>query len=319
MVSINKTLNFVVKQGEQLAKSHILNQPNITNFKGLKYVPQNLSNDVVQIGKKARVSIDIEKLQMLADKDLTLNEIATELDLPMSTVRFYMEKHNIITNNQKNFRIIKEYFSANTSDDKAKAYKKIDEYLKQLAKKNYEQAKGPTYEDCLQDARLKFFEILDKAQKKDISRPRSILKRIAESKPVIKNEIADPEILEKAKNSISSLDTSIDAFETADFKNHFLNYLHTRVSSKTAAIFDMLIKEGKTTNEISQILGLSTQRVQYIFEKELPNAKKLVKQMQSTECIHSYASQGHKTTEEIASKENVRNLYKLKGSNYYLK
>ena len=166
MVSINKTLNFVVKQGEKLTESYILKKANVTNFKGLKYAPQNLSEDVVQIGKKTKVSIDIEKLQILANKNLTLNEISTELNLPMSTIRSYMKKYNIATDSQKKTQAIREYFSASTPKDKDKAFEKIDEYLKQIAQKDFEQKKGPTYEDCLQDARLKFFEIIYKGQKK---------------------------------------------------------------------------------------------------------------------------------------------------------
>lgn len=257
--------------------------------------------------------VNIKHLQKLADKNLTLNEISTELDLPMSTIRSYMRKHNISTDSQEKTRVIRKYFSASTPKDKDKAFEKVDEYLKQIAQKDFEQKKGPTFEDCLQDARLKFFEIIYNGQKKG-RRPQGILKEIETSNPA--KNIIDTEILE---NNIPATNTLIDTFEGADFQTHFLNYFRSK-AHKIATIFEKQLIEDKSIYEIANDLGLWPQRVQQLLENRIhDNVEILFKKMISPERIQSHASHGHKITEEIVSKEDARNLYKLKGSNYYIK
>ena len=109
---INKTtLNFIVKQGEKLVESSLVRKPSIASVEGLRYMPQQLSTDVVKISQKAlqstKIALEPATLQELVNKGLSLNEIASELGVKVGKVRIYLAKYNIVSDSQKEFRMLK--------------------------------------------------------------------------------------------------------------------------------------------------------------------------------------------------------------------
>ena len=91
---VNKTtLNFIVEQSGKLGRSLLTVKPQkAVNIEGLRYMPQKLSTDVVEVTQKAvqqtSTAINPVRLQELADKDLSLNQIASELNTTYWAVRF---------------------------------------------------------------------------------------------------------------------------------------------------------------------------------------------------------------------------------------
>jgi DNA-directed RNA polymerase specialized sigma24 family protein len=268
---INKTtLNFIVKQGEKLVESSLVRKPNITNVEGLRYMPQQLSTDVVEISQKAlqstKTALEPATLQELVNKGLSLNEIASELGVKVGKVRCYLAKYNIISDAQKEFRILKRYFTATTKEEKSKAFEEIDKYLQQIAKEELKQKKGSTYEDCLQDIRLRFFEIAEKSKQDGISFPYRILKTIQETRPVIKQEIKTVGL---SKADLKAADSGIELFETKDYEDYLWKYAHRHLRGREAYSLEQYLCEDKTIKEIAEYFWLTPKRAKDIIKSAL--------------------------------------------------
>ena len=273
---INKTtLNFIVKQGEKLVESSLVRKPSIASVEGLRYMPQQLSTDVVEISQKAlqstKIALETATLQELVNKGLSLNEIASELGVKVGKVRKYLAKYNIVSDSQKEFRMLKGYFTATTREDKVKAFEEIDKYLQQMAKEELKLKKGSTYEDCLQDVRLRFFEIVDKSRQDGVSFPYSILRTMRETKPAIQQEIKTVSL---SKADLKVADSGIELFEAKAFEDYLWKYAHRHMRERDAYSLEQYLREDKTIKEIAEHFWLTPPRMKTIIEDALPKLQK---------------------------------------------
>lgn len=303
---INKiTFNFVVRQDKKLSESFLLKKQRITSIEGLKYIPYTNK-------------IEPEKLQALVNKNLSLNKIAFELGVSLNTIRFYIEKFNILTDTQKEFRLLKKYFTASTREDKIKAFSEIDKLLKQIAKKEQKQNKSSLYEDCLQDVRLRFFEIFNKSRKKGISFPYSILKTIRESKPIIKPEIKTVKLAEK---DIKTNDYGIELFESNNYENYVWNYVNNNIKGKKFFIIEQFVRNNKSVKEIAENSYYNEIRIKQIIRETKPILFQYIKKVISSEKNPERIKFSYDFVQKIITKEinknESRNLYKMKNSNNY--
>lgn len=265
----------------------LLTKPIKINTCGLKYVP-SLESDVLQTSGGLQYSENIlAKLKELAGKNLSLNEMATELGVPFGKVRFLLNKHNILTETQKEFRVLQEYFSAKTNKSKEKAFASVDKYLKQIAKEEFEHSKGTTYEDCLQDVRLRFFELVNKNQQNGISFPHKILQSVRESKPALKQEVKTVRL---GKNDSSVTDTGIEIFESNNFEEHILKRLRFNMKEREHWILEQYINKNRSIDEIAEHFGLSKQRAQQILNDAIAKAKRQIEQVSTNEYLHERAA-----------------------------
>lgn len=229
--------------------------------------------------KPARVPNTLDKierarLQELVDKGLSLHQIASELGVKVGKVRIYLDKYNIISDAQNEFRILKRYFSATTQEEKAKAFSEIDKHLEQIAKEEFKLKKETSYEDCLQDVRLRFFETVDESQKKGISFPSGILKTMRNAKPVLNQEIKTVEL---GKCDIGIADEGIEMFESNNYENFLWNYLRNNMKKREPVALEKYIREDKSTKEIASSFGLTVSQTRNILNDALSNLKEQFK------------------------------------------
>ena len=320
---INKTtLNFIVKQGEKLVESSVVKKPDIASFDGLRYMPQDLLTDVVEVSKPLRsyekfltkdllkplsesdkkrkeiaeeLGISVRtlriylkklglykpitelrtpkdtmkqaRLQELVSKGLSLNEIAEELGVKVGKVRWDLSKYNIISDVQKEFRMLKGYFTATTKEDKAKAFEEIDKYLGQIAKEELKLKKGSSYEDCLQDVRLRFFEIVDKSKQNGVSFPYSILRIMRNERPPIQQEIKSVGL---SKADLRAADRGIKSFEAKDYDDYLWKYAYRHIREREVYSLEQYLREDKTIKEIAEHFCFTPSRMKDIIEDALP-------------------------------------------------
>lgn len=325
MVLINRaTTNFVVELGEKVGKSLLSKPVKATKITGLKYMPRQLSTDVVEVSQKAmprvRANIEPSTLQELANKGLSLNQMAAELNVPISTIRVYLQKHNIITGAQKEFRVLKDYFTATKPEDKAKAFEEVDKYLAQIAKEEAKLNKGSLYEDCLQDVRLRFFELVNQSQKDGLAFPKTILQKVRESRPALKPEIST---MKPNSSTIAKIDKPVNDYKTEDFEL-MDSYKQLLKSSKDLTERDKyflsaFVEKGKTLEEIASSCGLTRERVRQILKHDI--ASKLQAQRDKTmssEYLHKRAESATKYINKLEASEEARKCNFFDG-NYALR
>ena len=81
---------------------------------------------------------------------------------------------------------VKEFFTAINNDAKEKAYNIIDKYIQKIAKKEFKTSGESSYEDHLQNVRLRFWSIINRQRDKSIMRNITIL--MTESQPSIQKQ-----------------------------------------------------------------------------------------------------------------------------------
>ena len=287
---VNKTtINFTVEQSGKLGRSLLTTKPQkAVNIEGLRYMPQQLTTDVVEVTQKAvqqtSASINPAKLQELAGKGLSLNQIATELGVTQSTVRNALKVNNIITDSQQGFRIIKNYFSAATREDKAKALAEIDKYLEQIAKEEVKLHKGSSYEDCLQDVRLRFFELIDKrANGQHV--PRDIFKMVRETaqkseKKEIKTVSLDS-LSKNAKPDIQDPKSGIDMVEDNDFRQYYVKNLEQVLRVREVEFIKRHYIGNESYEQLSEVFCFTPKRIKAIIDKAKPRAIELYEKLKT--------------------------------------
>lgn len=267
-------------------KSLLATSPVKINMAGLRLAPQ-LEDDVVQVSRKfglhnstnmpsSPAIIPQAKLQEVIDKGLSLHQMASELNKPVATIRFYLDEYNIVSDSQREFRILKEYFSATTSESKAKAFDAVDKYLQQIAKDEFKLRKGTTFEDCLQDVRLRFLEEAEKSQKNGVNFSTSILRKVKNYAPELEQEFQTTslEALEKAEIIPAIEDEAIRAFENKGYRlGHKRILSNNFLYDRDVAILNDYFIQGKTFEEIVEKFDLSPKRIKQLKDNALNRLK----------------------------------------------
>ena len=244
-------------------------------------MPQQLSTDVVEVSQKvlqqANTTINPARLQELAERGLSLNQMATELNTSLGSVRFALKKNNIVTDAQKKYRVIQEYFSATTQEEKAKAFVEVDKYLEQIAKEEVKLRKGYSYEDCLQDVRLRFFELAERKQNGGGAFNFDTLQRLKETQTAAKQEIQtvslDSSRIAGADRAVH--DSQIGRFESEDFYNLMRGYCIVEpLNERSRIILEDYLKEGHVSADLCDRFGLTLERVKQILtDKAIPKVR----------------------------------------------
>lgn len=206
------------------------------------------------------LTIPQETLQELVDKGLTMDKIASERSVPFGKVRYNLKKYNMMTENQIKYKALKDYYYAKTNREKDIAFNFVDKYLEKIAQKKFETKKGISYsyEDCLQDIRLKFLEQIDKYQKKGNRNTQRILNFTSKNNK-IKKQVPTVSLneIEDISDKIITLDTKIENFEAENFYNRIWEYAHAHLSKLEINVLEQYFKEGKNSSEIAASIGRS--------------------------------------------------------------
>ena len=322
MSTINKTtLKILSKQSEKVKKL-ITTKSNLTNIKELKYTPEPLNADIIEISQKPDkaklketikallienktksqianelhisreslykllkkiglsetyttkhtpyVVIEKTELQALVNDKKTLNEMAQELNVSVSNVRHHLKKYNMANSELIELRTIRRYFSATTPEEKAKAFVDIDKYLEQIAKEKYELNKTTTFEDCLQDVRLNFFELAEKRENGNKNFARNLFNELRNSKQD-KLEELDIVNLELAADKIDDGESLLQKFENNDFKNYLINSLQ---NPQEKFIIQNWVNEDKSFKKIAETSDLTPAKIRDIFIKGVEKIKR---------------------------------------------
>lgn len=327
------TKNFVVRQGEKFGRSILMTKPpKIRSLKGLKYAPEKVFADVIEISQKSNTGekkitkeliesminkgkrraeiardfnvnptsviyflkkyglfkptrkarsltpINKEELQKLANEGLSLNKMASELNTTTGRVRLHLDRYNIATDAQEEFRVLKDYFSATTQEAKLKAFEKVDKYLQEIARERAGLKTGNSYEDCLQDVRLSFFELEKKNKEQGTDCPSSILRCIRNEKTPKINKINTIKIehLKDSNPNIKTFDSEIERFETKDYDKNLKQRLRYFFKEREFVILFEYLEKGKTIEELANMYSLTTNRIKGILNEALYKARDIL-------------------------------------------
>ena len=152
---------------------------------------------------------------------------------------------------------VKDYFAATNNDAKEKAYNIIDRYIQKIAKKEFISSGESSYEDHLQNVRLRFWSIINRQRDKSIMRNITIM--MTESQPSIQKQPKIKTIpnIEKYAEDFSCTDLSTEVFE----KDDFVNYLISTIRNSANAEFLKGIIDGEDVNRLADKYGLTRQRI----------------------------------------------------------
>lgn len=232
-----------------------------------------------RVPKQEPFLINQAKLQEVMSKDLSLSEIASELKTTPGAVVYYLKKYNLVTDAQNEYRVVKDYFLATTPEAKTKAFSNIDKSLEQIANDEFKTNKYDSYEDCLQDVRLRFLELAQKNEEEGVIFPRGILKSVrisedAEKKDNIKT--IKSELLEKINEKFSKEDEQIKKFEIKDFCENFWNYIHSHFTQREIFILEKYINEDNKYEAISKYINQTPENTRHIVNKALSKARRVL-------------------------------------------
>ena len=152
---------------------------------------------------------------------------------------------------------VKEFFTAINNDAKEKAYNIIDKYIQKIAKKEFKTSGESSYEDHLQNVRLRFWSIINRQRDKSIMRNITIL--MTESQPSIQKQPKIKTIpnIEKYAEDFSCTDLSTEMFE----KDDFVNYLISTIRNSANAEFLKGIIDGEDVNRLADKYDLTRRRI----------------------------------------------------------
>ncbi len=271
----NAIQDLVILQNGKIGKSLLtikpIKQGELFDIRNIRYAPQNLHSDIVQISaNKTPNLINESTLQELVNKNLTLQEISDTLNVSMSTIRFYLKKYNI-TRFSEEITALKKYFKTKDPKEKAEAFKIIDKSLKKIAQKEAQTQTDIPFEDCLQNVRLRFLELMGKKDKDKSISVYKILEKVENSAPTPQPKIEKIGLKEIA-NEIGITDSRTARFETIDRANFLIK--NSNLSNKAQEIIEHYLIKETPIDEISDTYGLTRQRILQILENGLAKVKK---------------------------------------------
>lgn len=286
-------------------------EPLIKSGKNLKEICEEFSisrptliKHIKQLGidykfKKANTpDIVIERgiLQKLIEQNKTMNEIATELNVPFGKVRYYLDKYGLSSATQEEWAVLKRYFTAKDSKAKKEAFVEIDKYLTEIAQEQYQFNRATTFEDCLQDVRLRFMEL---AEKRENGRKGNILqilrKSISEKRPEI--ETAD---ISLAMDKASDVDF-IKAIQDSDTLDYLLK--NDYLSERNKDIVIARLRKNEAFSQIAEKMGLSQRRIIELYTQSLEKLLERADFLASDKYLKSRSDFGYNTVKSIIKKE----------------
>ena len=262
MLKIKNTTQLIVKQSDKTLKNNISSYKQ--NVFDIRHAYSVLPADILDIKK--------EQLETLINQKLSLNNIAQKLNIKVHHLRILLNHYNLITENQNEYRLIKGYSEASTQKEKDEIMKEIDEYLKSIAKEK-SKVEGEPFEDCLQDLRLQFFEIISKSQEKGITYKTAIFNELRKSIQPKEIETVPLSTLKKTNSIPVSEDLNLQQLEADNLEEHLWLYIRNHLNKLDFLILNKHINEYKSLKEISDILQLPLGRVMTLFDRAKERAE----------------------------------------------
>lgn len=254
-------LNFMVEKGSQLAKSSILKPAQHLNNQEIKYAPKQFKANIAKTAFP-RLHENINEIATMRKAGVTQNEIAERFGVVRTTVQRFLRTHlaGVIPENKEFLNAVKTYFSAKTLEEKNIAFQAVDPFLQKMAKEKFKMQKNCSYDDCLQDLRLNFVNVINKNKENPnfkISQflyefKRNAFKPTVSPEKPIRIQLSE---LEKDGSPIAEMDLGINAFEENDYKSKQI--LNSGLSDRERMIVNSLTSKNKSVDEIGTILGLA--------------------------------------------------------------
>jgi AraC-like DNA-binding protein len=244
------------KSRNQIARDLKISSGQLTNMlkKTGLYTPKVISKNAKEI------ELEKKELQELANRKLSVAQIAEELGINYGQARHRLERYGIKNPELEELKTLRNYFSATTLNDKNEAFVAVDKYLEQIAKENYKKSYAISYQDFLQDIRLNFAELADKRENNINNNRRNLFEKIREmdfdKKYMVLKKL--PEDLYKT----SETDVLIKAFEDSNFLDFRIKNLN--LIERDQLIINTFTKLNKNLDEIAEIFSLTSERIRQI-------------------------------------------------------
>ncbi|MBO5738819.1 helix-turn-helix transcriptional regulator [bacterium] len=244
------------KSRNQIARDLKISSGQLTNMlkKTGLYTPKVISKNAKEI------ELEKKELQELANRKLSVAQIAEELGINYGQARHRLERYGIKNPELEELKTLRNYFSATTLNDKNEAFVAVDKYLEQIAKENYKKSYAIPYQDFLQDIRLNFAELADKRENNINNNRRNLFEKIREmdfdKKYMVLKKL--PEDLYKT----SETDVLIKEFEDSNFLDFRIK--NSNLIERDQLIINTFTKLNKNLDEIAEIFSLTPERIRQI-------------------------------------------------------
>lgn len=244
------------KSRNQIARDLKISSGQLTNMlkKTGLYTPKVISKNAKEI------ELEKKELQELANRKLSVAQIAEKLGINYGQARHRLERYGIKNPELEELKTLRNYFSATTLNDKNEAFVAVDKYLEQIAKENYKKSYAIPYQDFLQDIRLNFAELADKRENNINNNRRNLFEKIREmdfdKKYMVLKKL--PEDLYKT----SETDVLIKEFEDSNFLDFRIK--NSNLIERDQLIINTFTKLNKNLDEIAEIFSLTPERIRQI-------------------------------------------------------
>ena len=195
----------------------------------------------------------------------------------------------------------KSFLSATNEKERTKAFEEVDKILQKIAAQKAETQGEISYQDCLQDLRLKFLEIMAKKQSKDRIVYTEILQELKKGEKSVPNKDLLQAVLET--EPMQDMDTRTKIFENINFLAYMMD--NSSLNERERTIVFSYLAEGKSLDEIGMMLGLNKERIRVILNGITEKMKAHYKMVSSNEYLHKRANIGLEITNEIIKKERM--------------
>ena len=268
-------INFIVEKGGEFAKSSVL-RPIHVNTRGIKYAPRQLANDVVELStslnKNQNLMDNMVKIATMRKAGATQEEIGRRFGVNRNAIGVFLREHlpNAETDEKLFYRAVKKYFLATTPEEKNKAILEVDPFLQKIAKEKNKLQKEYSYDDCLQDLRLKLVNTANlNAENKKYNYKSFVyeLKKEASKSPRIEEPTRVP-LSEISEDQLAMNDISTKIFEANDYCSKRIK--NTPLSARERVISHLYLEDYQTSDEIGNKLGYTGARIRMILSEILP-------------------------------------------------
>lgn len=218
------------------------------------YVPK------IIIKNAQEMEIEKKELQELANRKLSVAQIAEELGINYGQARHRLERYGIKNPELEELKTLRNYFFATTLNDKKEAFVAVDKYLEQIAKENYKKSYTISYQDFLQDIRLNFAELADKRENNINNNHRNLFEKIR-AMDFAKKYMALKKLPEDLYKT-SETDVLIKEFEDSNFLDFRIK--NSNLIERDQLIINTFTKLNKNLDEIAEIFSLTPERIRQI-------------------------------------------------------
>lgn len=268
-------INFIVEKGGEFAKSSILRSTHV-NTKGIKYAPKQLENDVVELStslnKNQNLMDNIVKIAAMRKAGATQEEIGKRFGVNRNMIGVFLREHlpNAETEERLFYRAAKKYLLATTSEEKNKAILEADPFLQKIAKEKNKFQKEYSYDDCLQDLRLKFVNAANRKEGKQNYDFKSFvyeLKQEANRVPKMEEPIK-VSLGEISEDQLATNDISTKIFEESDYCSKRIKNTPLLMRERLAS--RLYLEDDKNADEIAEKLSRTAAWARMILNDALP-------------------------------------------------